>query len=390
MPHRDLPPPDPARVDTALTRAMFENTDSNAGLTMLLMLAMVAPYWGLVPWWYQAVPVACYAVINGLFILVRRQYDAARGDEAALPGLWTRYRRITMAAGFTWGLGGALLASSTPEAPFAIASTVVILAGIGLSSAVGRAAYRPELLRLFSDSVLGPIVLMVILLHAEAGLFIAAMVAITWVWCLRTGKSTHRQMRTLIETQLATEDYARALAADASTPRPEGRAAFTRQAEAEVSRALRNGKALSLVLFDVALVPTGPTPATDPTADLDREALVAGVIGDLRPVLRGSDVLARLDSRLYAILLPESDRFGAQVKARELQEVAERTDLGPRIVGLRAALTQGVAEFANEIVTPDGLEAAALAALTAARAAGPGTVRLYEDDVVGAHARQIV
>jgi len=150
--------------------------------------------------------------------------------------------------------------------------------------------------------------------------------------------------------------------------------AFQERLREEMARARRYGKPLSLLYVDVdelALV----------NRELGRDAgdaalrRMAEVLAspDLATRLRESDIAARFGGEEFAILLPETSKEGAAVKAERVRAAVEQA-VFPGARAIRVSV--GIAGFPDDAGTPTDLVARAEQALAAAKAAGRNCVRM--------------
>jgi len=129
-----------------------------------------------------------------------------------------------------------------------------------------------------------------------------------------------------IVVRLLTEHIERLLAeldAAARTDRLTGlenRRALEEDHRREAARAARTGEPLSLVLIDLNRFKE----INDLYGHAAGDAALAGVALNMRRVLRGTDVAARIGGDEFALLLPNTDRASATAVAERLAELAAR------------------------------------------------------------------
>lgn len=162
---------------------------------------------------------------------------------------------------------------------------------------------------------------------------------------------------------------ARALGVDALSGIAD-RHSYDERLRAEVLCARRAGDGPSLVL--VALDPLLSLDAAGP-ADDDLSRLMAQLLADACG--REGDLVARLDDRTFALLLPATDLNGAQVVAARLQHALDgAVTAGSRLPAqLAGALNAGIAAF-NRDADAEALQARAEQALHAAQRLGGGRI----------------
>lgn len=157
--------------------------------------------------------------------------------------------------------------------------------------------------------------------------------------------------------------------------------AFQERLREEMARARRYGQSLSLLYGDI-----------DNFADLNRELgyqigdeilrTVAEVIcsSDSRARVRDSDIVARYAGEEFVVLLPETDKQGAVIKADRLRDAVARAEIpGPRSV----TMSFGVAAFPEDANAAPELIRCAEAALQAAKRNGRNQVHLYSSEGMG-------
>jgi diguanylate cyclase (GGDEF)-like protein len=160
--------------------------------------------------------------------------------------------------------------------------------------------------------------------------------------------------------------------------------AFQERLREEMARARRYGQSLSLLYGDI-----------DNFGDLNRELgyqigdeilrTVAEVISasDSRARVRASDIVARYAGEEFVVLLPETDKQGAVIKADRLRDAVSRAELpGPRAV----TMSFGVAAFPEDANAAPELIRCAEAALQAAKRNGRDQVHLYSSEGMDAEA----
>jgi diguanylate cyclase (GGDEF)-like protein len=134
--------------------------------------------------------------------------------------------------------------------------------------------------------------------------------------------------------------------------------------ELEIARAARQGAEVIVALFDVDDL-TGINDADGRAAGDD---LLREVAATISSSVRFVDTVARWGGDEFMIVAPGAK--GTTVAARIVEAVAAKPLAGDR----RTTVSAGLARFPTDGTTRDELIAAAVAALAAARAVGPGTL----------------
>ncbi|MEW5991596.1 MAG: sensor domain-containing diguanylate cyclase [Chloroflexota bacterium] len=139
---------------------------------------------------------------------------------------------------------------------------------------------------------------------------------------------------------------------------------LSRVLELEVARASRQGTDLSVVLFDV----DGLAAANDAAGPAVGDDILREVAAVLAETVRLVDTVARWGGDEFLLVAPGA--AGMIVAQRVLDAVAGR----PAIAGRAYSVSAGVARFPADGASPEELVAAAEAALTTAKATGPGAL----------------
>ncbi len=180
--------------------------------------------------------------------------------------------------------------------------------------------------------------------------------------------------------------YERTLAASRCDPLTglKNRRAFRERLEAEVERARRYGRELSLIVLDVDHFKRINDALGHQTGD---EALVR--VGELLQRSRRMDDGAfRIGGDEFAVLLPETSAPGASTIAERLRNRLERAGFGNgRDVVLTASI--GVASFGVHATNADDLFQQADAAMYEVKAAGRNAVALPTDGVQDPHSTRL-
>lgn len=154
---------------------------------------------------------------------------------------------------------------------------------------------------------------------------------------------------------------------------------FQHQLSQEVSRARRYSLNVCLLFFQV----------DDYDEYIERNGRYMGdfILSDLGNIVlrntREVDTAARYGENLFAVLLPETRRLGAMRLAERIRKVIEEYPFPSREKKEVESLTAcvGVSSFPANAENDQDLMDKALAALTAAKAAGPNNVLLYSDNL---------
>ncbi|HUS63440.1 MAG TPA: EAL domain-containing protein [Kofleriaceae bacterium] len=154
--------------------------------------------------------------------------------------------------------------------------------------------------------------------------------------------------------------------------------AFQERLREEMARARRYGKPLSLLYCDIDEFAKINTELGYQTGDaiLRRLAEVLST-GDAAGRLRESDVAARFGGEELVILLPETSKEGASIKAERMRASVERASF-PHDRTIRISI--GIAGFPDDADSPDDLVRSAERALASAKAAGRNCVRVVVTD----------
>jgi diguanylate cyclase (GGDEF)-like protein len=143
----------------------------------------------------------------------------------------------------------------------------------------------------------------------------------------------------------------------------------------ELARARRYGKPLTLIYADIddfaKLNAQLGYKAGDAVLRKLAEALLRG---DSGARFRESDVVARYGGDKFAILLPETDKEGAAVKAERLRSALSALELAPDTA---VSISFGVAGYPDDATTSDDLVMCAERAQLSARLSGRNGVHVY-------------
>lgn len=154
---------------------------------------------------------------------------------------------------------------------------------------------------------------------------------------------------------------------------------FLHQVKREVNRARRYSLNVCLLFFEI----------DDFAGYLERNGRYLGdfVLGDVGNIVRRNtrevDTAAHYGDGLFTVLLPETRRLGAMRLAERIRKVVEEYPFPSRVKKEVARLTVcvGVSSYPANAENDNDLLEKALAALAAAKTAGPNSVRLYSDEL---------
>lgn len=144
------------------------------------------------------------------------------------------------------------------------------------------------------------------------------------------------------------------------------RSVFDEELATELSRAMRSGEPLALLLLDIDHFKAINDEHGHPFAD----GVLRGVAQSLAEESRDFDTVARYGGEEFAVILPNSDEVAAYAAGERLRKAVEAADLGVAVtVSVGAAVARTPASF-------DGLVERADAALYASKHAGRNQVTL--------------
>lgn len=152
---------------------------------------------------------------------------------------------------------------------------------------------------------------------------------------------------------------------------------FQEEGEREIARALRHGRPLALVLFDIDHFKS----VNDNYGHLCGDAVLKQMAARVNELLRPEQIFARIGGEEFAVLCPETDLDGATVMAGKLRELFEAApfECGTATVGVTCSF--GVAGVGPEMRRLDDLIEAADRALYRAKNGGRNRV---EQELPGA------
>jgi diguanylate cyclase (GGDEF)-like protein len=150
-------------------------------------------------------------------------------------------------------------------------------------------------------------------------------------------------------------------------------AAWQREADAEVARALRTGATLALLLVDVDHFKR----VNDSHGHLIGDEVLRALAAELRQQVRESDVVGRFGGEEFTVLLPRTDAAGAYGIAERLRTSAGRLSVAAADASISVTVSIGVAVRGQHGGDLFELLAAADVALYKAKDAGRDQVRVF-------------
>ncbi len=116
---------------------------------------------------------------------------------------------------------------------------------------------------------------------------------------------------------------------------------FQESMDRELGRALRYGRPLALVLFDIDHFKKVNDTYGHPAGD----AVLRDLADLARKTVRSSDMVARYGGEEFAIILPETDRKGAGILADRLRQLIEGMTIEAGGKSIRVTISAGVAAY---------------------------------------------
>lgn len=161
--------------------------------------------------------------------------------------------------------------------------------------------------------------------------------------------------------------------------------AFQERLREEVARALRYGQPMSLLIADIdGFASVNYDLGYQNGDDILRRIALVLQEDDSPDRVRTSDIVARYSGEEFVLLLPETAKAGALVKAGRLRDAVAATDMPG---GRRMSLSIGVACLPDDAADPEGLLTAAEAAVRGAKRGGPGRIHFFSAGDDGVLAR---
>jgi len=157
-------------------------------------------------------------------------------------------------------------------------------------------------------------------------------------------------------------------------------AAWQHETELEVSRALRIGSPLAVVIADIDHFKA----VNDQYGHLAGDAVLSLMAATMAALLRDYDLLGRFGGEEFVICLPHTEPAQAlQIAERVREKVSQIGAQGPGDVEVQVTISLGVASLERSALSLDELIIAADTALYRAKKAGRNCVRITRDQGAG-------
>ncbi len=151
--------------------------------------------------------------------------------------------------------------------------------------------------------------------------------------------------------------------------------AFQERLREEVARALRYGQPMSLLIADIdGFASVNHDLGYQMGDEILRRIAVVLQEDESPDRARMSDIVARYSGEEFVLLLPETAKAGALVKASRLRDAVALTEMPG---GRKMSMSIGVASLPEDAADPEGLLTAAEAAVRGAKRGGPGRVQHF-------------
>ncbi|MGN6104603.1 MAG: EAL domain-containing protein [Kofleriaceae bacterium] len=151
--------------------------------------------------------------------------------------------------------------------------------------------------------------------------------------------------------------------------------AFQERLREEVARAQRYGQPMSLLIADIdGFASVNYDLGYQVGDEILRRIAVVLQEDDSPDRVRSSDIVARYSGEEFVLLLPETAKAGALVKASRLRDAVSCAAMPG---GRKLSLSIGVASLPDDAADPESLLTAAEAALRGAKRGGPGRVHFF-------------
>ncbi len=154
------------------------------------------------------------------------------------------------------------------------------------------------------------------------------------------------------------------------------RRAFFDAAEPEIRRWLRAPRPLSIVVFDVDNFEA----VVDTFGHAGGDAILLDLAASLAATFRAVDVLARISTEAFVVLLPETGLEGAAAVAQRLRERVAAANVAVDGASIRHTVSAGIATMDASVVDLDALLERATDALCSAKAKGRNRVEIWSAD----------
>lgn len=144
----------------------------------------------------------------------------------------------------------------------------------------------------------------------------------------------------------------------------------------EYSRHLRYGTSAALVMFDIDHFKQ----VNDTYGHQVGDKVIQRVADVVREHVRGSDVAGRYGGEEYAVLLPDTDKYGGSMFAERLRAAVEAQEVMHQGQAIRCTISLGVADMTTPLSDHKTLIEWADQALYASKKNGRNQVSLHEGD----------
>lgn len=177
-------------------------------------------------------------------------------------------------------------------------------------------------------------------------------------------------LRDVTERKVNSDNLKRLLTTDHLTG-ASNRAHFFETAEAEIARAQRQSRPLSIVMLDADHFKR----INDSAGHQAGDEVLKRIAAEAKTVLRASDVVARLGGEEFVLLLPTTTSHEAIDVAERLRRAVQSAHIETESGHLNATISLGVASLGDPATSLQGLLSAADKALYEAKRAGRNCVR---------------
>jgi len=132
---------------------------------------------------------------------------------------------------------------------------------------------------------------------------------------------------------------------------------FQEALDQEISRALRYGRPIGLVLFDIDYFKKINHTYGHPSGDL----VLINLGKEVKRLVRANDIAARYAAEEFAILMPETDIGGAMIQAERLRKALEGLEIDIDGSKIKISVSMGVTGFKEAVKVAGREELIALA-----------------------------
>ena len=151
--------------------------------------------------------------------------------------------------------------------------------------------------------------------------------------------------------------------------------AFQERLREECARALRYGQPLALLIADIDGFASVNYDLGYSVGDDILRRIATVLQDDHAPdQVRGAEIVARYSGEEFVVLLPETGKAGALIKAARLRDAVALAEMPE---GRTMSMSFGVAALPDDAADPEGLLTAAEAAVRGAKRGGPGRVHFF-------------